>query len=110
MRQRKRRTPKRAAKAGETLKTGAAVKQPAALGVRVRHARMVRGMTLKELADETRCSESMLSKIENDKAAPSFATLHRVAGALGTRACVQLSRIIAAAICTPARKFLASLS
>jgi hypothetical protein len=27
-----------------------------------------------------------------------------------TRACVQLSRIIAAAICTPARKFLASLS
>jgi hypothetical protein len=28
----------------------------------------------------------------------------------GTRACVQLSRIIAAANCTPARKFLASLS
>src|ERR1035437_1438025 len=27
-----------------------------------------------------------------------------------TRACLQLSRIIAAAICTPARKFLASLS
>ena len=26
------------------------------------------------------------------------------------RACLQLSRIIAAAICTPARKFLASLS
>ncbi len=57
---------------------------PAALGVRIRHARMVRGLTLKEVADEAQCSESMLSKIENDKAAPSFATLHRVATALGT--------------------------
>ena len=84
LRQRGRKAPKRAAKAGVRLKTGATVKQPAALGVRVRHARMVRGITLKELADEAECSESMLSKIENDKAAPSFATLHRVATALGT--------------------------
>jgi transcriptional regulator with XRE-family HTH domain len=60
------------------------VGQPVALGVRIRHARMVRGMTLKELADQSQCSESMLSKIENDKAAPSFATLHRVATTLGT--------------------------
>ena len=58
--------------------------QGVALGVRIHHARMVRGMTLKELADQSQCSESMLSKIENDKAAPSFATLHRVATALGT--------------------------
>jgi transcriptional regulator with XRE-family HTH domain len=58
--------------------------QTIALGVRIHHARMVRGMTLKELADQAQCSESMLSKIENDKAAPSFATLHRVATALGT--------------------------
>ena len=66
------------------MKAGAAAKQPAALGVRLRHARMVRGITLKELADEADCSESMLSKIENDKAAPSFGTLHRIATALGT--------------------------
>lgn len=63
---------------------GVAKQQPVALGVRIHHARMVRGMTLKELADQSQCSESMLSKIENDKAAPSFATLHRVATALGT--------------------------
>lgn len=63
---------------------GNASHQPVALGVRIHHARMVRGMTLKELADQSHCSESMLSKIENDKAAPSFATLHRVATALGT--------------------------
>jgi transcriptional regulator with XRE-family HTH domain len=61
-----------------------AASQPVALGVRIRHARMVRGLTLKELADQSQCSESMLSKIENDKAAPSFATLHRVATTLGT--------------------------
>ena len=84
LRQRKRKARKRAAKAGESLKAGATVEQPAPLGVRVRHARMVRGMTLKELADEAKCSESMLSKVENDKAAPSFATLHRIARALGT--------------------------
>jgi transcriptional regulator with XRE-family HTH domain len=58
--------------------------EPAALGVRLRHARMVRGITLKQLAIEAACSESMLSKIENDKAAPSFGTLHRIATALGT--------------------------
>ena len=58
--------------------------QPPGLGVRLRHARMVRGITLKELASEAGCSESMLSKIENDKAAPSFGTLHRIATALGT--------------------------
>lgn len=58
--------------------------QPAGLGVRLRHSRMMRGITLKELAAEAGCSESMLSKIENDKAAPSFGTLHRIATALGT--------------------------
>jgi transcriptional regulator with XRE-family HTH domain len=84
LRQRGRKAPKKATNARGALKTNAVAKQPAALGVRLRHARMVRGITLKELADEARCSESMLSKIENDKAAPSFGTLHRVAGALGT--------------------------
>jgi transcriptional regulator with XRE-family HTH domain len=79
----KRKIQKRALKAAENSKANGAA-QPAALGVRLRHARMVRGMTLKELADNAQCSESMLSKIENDKAAPSFGTLHRVATALGT--------------------------
>jgi transcriptional regulator with XRE-family HTH domain len=81
--QRKRSAPK-PAKAVAALATNGAGKRPAAIGIRLRHARMVRGMTLKELADEAECSESMLSKIENDKAAPSFGTLHRIATALGT--------------------------
>jgi len=81
--QRKRPAPK-AKKAVAASTNNGAAKQPAAIGVRLRHARMVRGITLKELADEADCSESMLSKIENDKAAPSFGTLHRIATALGT--------------------------
>jgi transcriptional regulator with XRE-family HTH domain len=75
--------PKAAKSNTAALENGHAA-QTIALGVRIHHARMVRGMTLKELADQAQCSESMLSKIENDKAAPSFATLHRVATALGT--------------------------
>lgn len=81
--QRKRVALKAAGAAAASTKNSAA-QQPVALGVRLRHARMVRGITLKELADEANCSESMLSKIENDKAAPSFGTLHRIATALGT--------------------------
>jgi len=56
----------------------------AALGPRVRHARMVHGMTLKSLARAAGCSESLLSRIERGQAMPSLATLHRLARALDT--------------------------
>ena len=91
VRQAKRKAPKRAVKAADRpsktsaqQKAGGTAMQPVALGVRLKHARMVHGITLKALADEAGCSESMLSKIENDKAAPSFGTLHRIAKVLGT--------------------------
>ncbi|MEI2415092.1 cupin domain-containing protein [Orrella sp. JC864] len=54
------------------------------LGPRIKHARMVRGMTLKALADAARCSESLLSRVERGQAMPSLATLHRLAQSLGT--------------------------
>jgi transcriptional regulator with XRE-family HTH domain len=54
------------------------------LGVRLRHARLVKGLRLKDLADLANCSESMISKIENNKSAPSLNTLHRIAKALAT--------------------------
>jgi transcriptional regulator with XRE-family HTH domain len=79
----KRKAPK-SVKAKGPLKANNVGQQPVALGVKLRHARMVRGITLKALAVEAKCSESMLSRVENDKAAPSFGTLHRVATALGT--------------------------
>lgn len=53
------------------------------LGVRLRHARMTRGLRLREVAAKAECSESLLSKIENDKALPSLNALHRIAEALG---------------------------
>jgi transcriptional regulator with XRE-family HTH domain len=54
------------------------------IGSRLKHARLLQGHTLRELADTIQCSESMLSKVENDKLTPSIAFLHRLASALGT--------------------------
>src|ERR1700727_3601384 len=54
------------------------------LGVQIRHARLVKGLRLKDVADLSNCSESMISKIENNKVAPSLNTLHRIAKALDT--------------------------
>lgn len=56
----------------------------ATLGLRLRHARLVAGFTLLELARKADCSESLISKIERGSAAPSLATLHRLAVALST--------------------------
>ncbi|WP_245641575.1 cupin domain-containing protein [Paraburkholderia bannensis] len=54
------------------------------LGVRLKHARMVHQLTLKALAEQAGCSESLLSKVESGRATPSLATLHRLALALST--------------------------
>ena len=51
-------------------------------GTRLRHARLVKGYTLKQLSDIVDCSESMLSKLENSRLSPSLAMLHRIAAAL----------------------------
>jgi transcriptional regulator with XRE-family HTH domain len=54
------------------------------IGMRLKHARLSKGYTLKELANIVECSESMISKVENDKLRPSIAMLHRFAQALET--------------------------
>lgn len=54
------------------------------VGAKLRHARRVRGLKLKELATLVGCSESMLSKIENEQAQPSLKMLHRLAAELDT--------------------------
>lgn len=56
----------------------------AVLGMRLRHARRVAGLTLLQLAQRAQCSESLISKIENGSATPSLASLHRLAVALAT--------------------------
>jgi transcriptional regulator with XRE-family HTH domain len=52
------------------------------VGARLRHARLLNRMRLKDVAERARCSEGMLSKIENNRAVPSLTTLHRLCKAL----------------------------
>ncbi len=53
------------------------------VGLKMKHTRLLKGMTLKQLSLAAGCSESLLSKIENGRANPSLKMLHRVAAALG---------------------------
>lgn len=59
-------------------------KPPSMLGVRLRHARLVAGMTMTQVAQKSQCSESLISKIEAGQASPSLAMLHRIAVTLDT--------------------------
>jgi len=62
----------------------ATVKPPSMLGFRMRHARLVAGLTMRQVAKKSQCSESLISKIENGQASPSLAMLHRIAVTLDT--------------------------
>lgn len=53
------------------------------IGVKLRHARQVLGLSLEELGARIGLTEGYLSKIENDHATPSMAALHRLVQALG---------------------------
>lgn len=61
---------------------GKAEPQEVKIGGRLKHARLVQKLRLRELADRLHCSESFLSKLENDKVRPSLAMLHRIVGIL----------------------------
>ncbi len=52
------------------------------MGYRLRHARRSRGATLEEVADAAGCSESLLSKLENNKARVSLSLLQRICNAV----------------------------
>lgn len=58
--------------------------EPEELGLRLKHARLIRNLTLQEVATAAACSVSLVSKVENNKALPSISTLHRMVEALGT--------------------------
>lgn len=53
------------------------------IGGRLRHARLMKGMSLKDVASGVGVSESFVSKLENDKVQPSLAVLHRLVAFLG---------------------------
>lgn len=81
-------TPALKAKARPAPKA-AAKKKPAAsgadlqIGARLRHARLLAGVRMRELAAKVGCTEGMISKIENAKVVPSLPMLQRLVEALG---------------------------
>jgi len=48
------------------------------IGTRLRHARLTKGLTLRQVAELAQCSESLVSKLESDRARPSLTLLHRI--------------------------------
>ncbi|HQS01196.1 MULTISPECIES: cupin domain-containing protein [unclassified Polaromonas] len=65
----------------------AASKAPAdhmAIGARLRHARLVKGLLIKDLAERVGVSVSLISKYENDKLLPPLTVLHKLVSQLET--------------------------
>ena len=52
------------------------------IGAHLRHARLSKNYSLRQLADAVGCSESFVSKIENNKVRPSIAMLHTMCSEL----------------------------
>jgi transcriptional regulator with XRE-family HTH domain len=52
------------------------------VGARIRHARILKGMRMRDLAQAVGCDESMVSKIEAGRVMPSLVMLNRVVLAL----------------------------
>lgn len=52
------------------------------IGSRIYHARLLREARMKDVALAAGCSESLISKIENNKVIPSLRVLHRICEAL----------------------------
>lgn len=52
------------------------------VGKRLRHARLLRGLRMRDLAAAVGCDESMISKIEAGKVLPSLPMLHKMVQAL----------------------------
>lgn len=62
----------------------AAPSAPMAIGARLRHARLVKGLLIKDLAQRVGVSISLISKYENDKLLPPLTVLHSLVTELKT--------------------------
>lgn len=79
--------PARAAKAAPAPRASASPAAappagPMAIGARLRHARLAKGLLIKELAQRVGVSISLISKYENDKLLPPLTVLHSLVLAL----------------------------
>lgn len=57
--------------------------EPLRIGAKLKHARVMLGLSLAEVGRRTDLTEGYLSKLENNRSQASMATLHRVAAVLG---------------------------
>ena len=55
------------------------------IGVKIKKIRLAKGLALKELAAKSGLTSSFLSQLENGITAPSVASLHKIADALGIK-------------------------
>lgn len=62
----------------------ASASAPMAIGARLRHARLVKGLLIKDLAQRVGVSISLISKYENDKLLPPLTVLHSLVTELET--------------------------
>ena len=69
---------------GNAAAPAASPPTPIEIGARLRHARLVKGLLLKELAVRVGVSISLISKYENDKLLPPLTVLHSLVTELGT--------------------------
>ena len=63
--------------------TTSPAKRDLQVGARVKHARIIAGIRMRELADKIGCAESSISKIESGHVVPSLPMLQRIVEALG---------------------------
>ena len=75
------RAPKKAA-AKPAAKSASAKRDDLQIGGRLKHARLLAGILMRELAAKVGCTESMISKIESGRVVPSLPMLQRLVGAL----------------------------
>ena len=68
--------------AGRTRVTSENDSDSLQVGARIRHARILKGMRMRDLAQAVGCDESMVSKIEAGKVMPSLVMLNRIVVAL----------------------------
>lgn len=61
------------------------------IGDELKQLRRARGLTLRQVAERSGVTESILSKTENGKRDPAVSTVERVAGALGARVVLLLN-------------------
>jgi len=66
----------RASRRGKPIANGS--EDELRIGTRLRHARLTLGIRLRDVAEKAGCSESLVSKIENDRVVPSLKVLHRL--------------------------------